>query len=313
MVSYIDDELATAAPKAAGIAGRRILVIFNPAAGRSPRRRLRAVLGRLAALGCAVTLRETAARGDAEGLARAADPERFDAVVAAGGDGTINEVANGLDARLPLGILPLGTGNVLAHEARLPSGGREVAALLAHGAARPIWTGEIVGADGTQRRFLMMAGLGFDAGVVARLDERLKQRVGKLAFALAIVAELVRYRPARFAVTCEGVRREAASAVVVKGHFYGGRFVLAPAARLDQPYLWLVLFKRPGRLAAIRTLVALGLGRVHRLADVEIVRTCRVDLELPVGAKIEGDGDIVATLPVTIRVAAEPLRLIQPG
>jgi diacylglycerol kinase (ATP) len=293
---------------------RRRLVIFNPAAGRSPKRRLRAILDHLKGLGCSVELSETTARGDAEAMARAADPQRVDIVVAAGGDGTVNEVANGLaSSDSPLAILPLGTGNVLANEIGLPRDPPGLASLLASGVARPVWLGEIEDGGGVVRRFTMMAGIGFDANVVTRLDERLKQRIGKLAFVLAIAAELARYRVRRYMVTCDGIEHRAASAVIAKGHFYAGRFILAPDARLDEPWLDLVLFERAGRLAAIKYLLAMAFGVLHRLSDIRILRTKSVQIAAPEGAAVESDGDIVASLPVTIRVAERPIWVIQPG
>jgi diacylglycerol kinase family enzyme len=114
-------------------------------------------------------------------------------------------------------------------------------------------------------------------------------------------------------VSCEGADHLPASAVIANGRFYAGRFVLAPAARLDDPALQLVLFMSTGRLAMIRYLLAMALGRVHRLPDVRILRTARLTVAGPVGAGVEADGDIVATLPVTISVGARPLWLIQPG
>src|SRR5258708_18102313 len=160
---------------------RRLLVIYNPAAGRRSEPRLRRFLDRLTRLGATVILQETAVRGDAEAFARAADCAMFDAVVAAGGDGTINEVVNGLAAsEMPLAVLPLGTGNVLANEIGLPRDFGRLAQLAVSGRARPVRTGESAG-----RRFTMVARFGFDAAVVAGLDEALKRRVGKLAFVTA--------------------------------------------------------------------------------------------------------------------------------
>src|SRR5262250_1795443 len=97
---------------------RRLTVIYNPAAGdRGRGRRFAQVIAELERLGCQVVVQPTAARGDAERFARAAGSAATDAVVAAGGDGTINEVINGLDGSgLPLGVIPLGTANVFAAE-----------------------------------------------------------------------------------------------------------------------------------------------------------------------------------------------------
>src|SRR5689334_19804350 len=112
MTSAVPRAVADLAP-----AARRILVIFNPAAGRKRRPALNRVVAAIRAQGCGVTLLETAAPGDAELIARAASPQDFDVVAAAGGDGTINEIVNGLRGQaLALGIIPLGTANVLADE-----------------------------------------------------------------------------------------------------------------------------------------------------------------------------------------------------
>ena len=283
---------------------RRLLVIYNAAAGIRPQRRLARFLDHVERLGAEAELRRTARRGDAEAFARSACGEAFDAVVAAGGDGTVNEVVNGLgDSDMPLAVLPLGTGNVLANELELPRDARRLARLAAFGTAFPIWPGLL----GT-RRFVMLAGIGFDAAVIAGLDEGLKRRVGKLAFALAILGELRRYEPRRYDVQCSAGRYRAASAVVVTGRFYAGRFVLAPRGRIADRQLTLVLFMRTGRWAALRYLVALGLGRIHRLPDVRTLPAGSV----AIGTPVEGDGDILTRLPVEIRLADRPLRVVRP-
>jgi diacylglycerol kinase family enzyme len=202
----------------------------------------------------------------------------------------------------------LGTGNVLAYEIGLPRGAQALAQLLAHGAAQPIWPGEIDG-----HRFLMMAGAGFDAAVLERLNEGWKQRVGKLAFVWAILRAIAAQRPSRYVVECEGERLEAASLVIAKGHFYAGRFVLARAARLDEPRLHLVLFRDGRRVDAVRYLLAMALGFVDRLSGIRILAVDGAVLTGPQGAPVEADGDIVARAPVRIGVAAAPLQLVRPG
>ncbi|HKW53111.1 MAG TPA: diacylglycerol kinase family protein, partial [Stellaceae bacterium] len=228
---------------------RRLLVIFNPTAGNRAQRRLAVWLGCLEQLGAAVSLCETNAPRHAEALARDADPALVDAVVAAGGDGTINEVVNGLaGSPLPLGILPLGTANVLAGEIGLPSRAMDVARVLAFAPARPVWPGEAWAAGAAAgRRFLIMAGIGFDADVVESLDLPLKRRLGKLAYIASILGRLRDYRRCTYRAELDGVAVEGASLIAAKAHFYGGRFVLASAARLDDPAFQVVLFGRGGR------------------------------------------------------------------
>jgi diacylglycerol kinase (ATP) len=292
---------------------RRILVIFNPAAGRrrSCAKRLSRVVAELERRGCTVTVRSTRARGDAEQLAREADPA-FDLIVAAGGDGTVNEVANGIFAgSRPLAVLPLGTGNVLASEIGLPRDPRRLAGVIADGTPKPIWPGRA-----GDRLFLAMTGVGFDAEVLGALDPYLKRRIGKLAFIWAILVCLGRYRRSEFVVGTEGGVYRAASAIVTTGRLYAGRFVIAPDARLDVPLLHIVLFRRAGRLAILRYLGAMLLGRLHRVADVSIltVRRASVAAGKPAAAGpsvVETDGEIRGRLPLAIEIAASPLLLIQ--
>jgi diacylglycerol kinase (ATP) len=298
---------------------RRLLVIYNPTAGNRARRRLAKWLACLERLGAAVDLRETNAPRHAEALARTADPALIDAVVAAGGDGTINEAVNGLaGSPLPLGILPLGTANVLAGEIGLPRQAMALARILAFAPARPVWPGEAL-VDGAEqgRRFLIMAGIGFDADVVEALDLPLKRRLGnlglgKIAYVASIAGRLREYRRRSYRAELDGGAVEAASLVAAKAHFYGGRFVLAPAASLEDPVFQVVLFGRAGRAAALGYMVAMAAGVLRHCPSVRIVPTRQVQLIEPAGVGVQLDGDIHVRLPVTLRIAATPLQLIQP-
>lgn len=293
---------------------RRLVVIFNPTAGARRRRRLGRWLHCLDELGAQVTVRETIGPRHAEELARTADPAQFDAVVAAGGDGTINEVVNGLSGSvLPLAILPLGTANVLAAEIGLPQRIRDLAHIAAFARAQPVWPGEAV-SDGVAvgRRFLIMAGIGFDAEVVEQLDLALKRRIGKLAYVASILRRLRDYRPSMYRAVIDGVPVEGASLIAAKSRFYGGRFVLAPAARLSDPSLQVVLFGRAGRGAALGYMAAMAAGRLRHHRSLRILPAKNVRLDGPHGAAVQIDGDIHVRLPVTLRIAATPLHVIQP-
>ncbi len=285
---------------------RRVLVIFNPVAGWRRRRFLRRVLAALQARGCAVTLRETGARGDAEALARASDPARFDLVVAAGGDGTINEVINGLrDSVLPLALIPLGTANVLAGEIGLRRRARELAEAIAAGTAHPVYLGQA-----NDRRFAMMVGVGIDARIVESIDLRLKRIAGKLAYVASAVSALWRYRAARYELEIDGRRYQVAAAVIANGHYYGGRFVLARDARLTEPSLQVVLLERPGRWNVLRYAVAIARGRLDRLKDVRVIEARRVVVSGPAGEAVQADGDLAAMLPLLVGLAERPLALV---
>ena len=281
------------------------LVIFNPTAGRRRARRIAAALRGLRAAGIGFLLRRTEGRGDAEHLAREAGPEAT--VVVAGGDGTANEAANGLLAAGGgrLALIPLGTAYVLAAELGIEGAAGGIAALKA-GNALSYRPGLANG-----RGFLMMAGAGFDAHVVAGIAPRTKRLLGKGAYVLEMLRQLRRFPFPSYQVTVDGIVREAASVVVARGHFYAGRFVLAPAARLDQAALHVCLFHRAGRLAVLRYAIALGLGRISHGPGLEILVGRQILIEGPVGDPVQGDGDIIAKLPVLITLSPTAIDLVR--
>lgn len=286
---------------------RRIHIVFNPTAGWRRRARLEGVLKRLDALGADVTLRETRARGDAELIARGLDEASCDAVVAAGGDGTINEVLNGLGGRAPpLGIVPLGTANVFAAEIGLPRDPVAVADIIAFGRPAPIYCGSANG-----RRFAMMVGIGFDARVVEGIDLRLKRLFGKAAYVASALAALARHDASQYRVEIDGAAHSAAAVVIAKGHYYGGRFVVAAQARLDEPLLHVALFGGGGRGDVLRYACALAANRIAALGDVRILPAREVRVAGPEGEAVQIDGDVAMGLPLVATVAPQPIELLR--
>ena len=180
-------------------AGRRnILVIYNPTAGWRRRGRFRKTLRHLARLGCVVTVRETLAQGEAKTFAAEGAGQGYDAIVVAGGDGTINEAAGALAFTSErVAVIPIGTANVLAGELGLPSKPEAVAQTIVNGAERAIHIGRL-----GERHFMMMAGVGFDARVVAAMETGLKSVLGKYAYVVA----------ARFVSCCATSRPATSSA-----------------------------------------------------------------------------------------------------
>jgi YegS/Rv2252/BmrU family lipid kinase len=233
-------------------------------------------------------------------------------VVAAGGDGTINEVINGLasrphDAAPPaLGVIPLGTANVMARELALPSDVRALARLLAHGGSLPLHTGIANG-----RRFALMVGVGFDARVVHRIDARLKRSIGRGAYGLAILRELIDFAPVRYRVIVDGGRPiDAAAVIVAKSRHYGGPFELAADASVHEPTLHVCLFLQGGRWSAMRYLAAIGLGRIAQADGFLVISASQVAISGPAGEPAQGDGDSLTTLPLEIALARQPLAVI---
>jgi diacylglycerol kinase (ATP) len=287
---------------------RRLLIIFNPAAGWHRRQRLAPVLAHLRAHGCPYVLRETQAAGDAERFAATVDRAAFDVVVAAGGDGTVNETINGL-ARpgLPLAVIPLGTANVLAAEMGLRTDPAAVARCVALGQPRPIALGAANG-----RRFILMAGAGFDAHVVAAVSVPMKRWLGKGAYALAVLRQLLVFNYPGYEVLTDNTLRRAASVIVTNSRFYGGPFVCAPAANLESGTLQVCLFERAGRLATIGYALALFAGGLPRLSSYRLIEARRIEIRGRPGEPMQVDGDGIGRLNAAIEVLPKALDLVFP-
>lgn len=290
-----------------------MLIIFNPAAGAGRRRRLARALAALRALGVRPDLAETRAPGDAEALAREAARRGEPVVVAAGGDGTIAEIAAGLaGGETTLGLLPLGTANVLAWELGVPLRPERAAAVLATGRVAALHPGLARFGDGRSRLFVQMLGAGFDASVVERLDLGLKRRIGRAAYVWQSLRELPRYDFPPIAVTLDGTARQATSAIVTKGRLYAGRYRIAPEARPMEPGFQVVLFRQAGPFAAALAGAALPLGLIPRLPGVSIQPARHITLAASARVPVQADGDAAGALPVEITDAPAPLRMLVP-
>ena len=213
---------------------KRIKLIANPISGGDSRGRVAEAVRILEQAGAWVDLFFTTQRGDATLEAAGLEATKYDLVIAAGGDGTLNEVANGLAGRkIPLAFLPLGTANVMALEMGLPVTVEGACRVALHGEARPVCLAEISGGF-----FLMMAGVGYDAAAVRAVNSRLKRRTGKFAYLVAGMRAFLAYQPVALRVqTAEGEIYRAWHLIVTNIRIYGGPFLLAPESGLDRPLL----------------------------------------------------------------------------
>jgi len=287
-----------------------MLIIFNPVAGRRRAHLLWRVLDHLVANGIRLEIAETTRRGDAEALARAAAARGAPLVVAAGGDGTIAEVANGLiGSASALGLIPLGTANVLAHEIGLPLAPIGIAAALAFARTRPLWPGIAHGPDGA-RLFVQMLGVGFDAQVVHRLGPRLKRLCGRGAYVMQSARELARYRFPPLHLRVDGHDHVAFSVIISKGRLYGGRYMLAPEAMSHEPGFSVVLFDRSGPGAALLSGTFLPLDLLPRAPGMRRLRAERIEFLGNAPAPAQADGDPAGWLPLSITGTPVPIQVV---
>lgn len=292
-----------------------MIVIFNPVAGPRRGALLGRVLARLRALGAEVELCPTACAGDATRIAATLAPPADRLVVAAGGDGTLAEVAQGLlrnpaAARLRLGVIPLGTANVLAHEIGLPRRAGAIVRTLLAGRPMPLHVGRIEAENAAPRAFLMMAGAGFDAAVVAAVTPGFKRRCGKGAYLWHALRLAFTGRFAAIELRIDGATHRAAAAVVCNGRSYGGPYRLAPAADLTRPEFEVVLLERAGGLHLFAQALRLAAGVLHRAPGARVLAARQVEI-LGVGP-LQADGDLAAMRPARISATADFLELMTP-
>jgi diacylglycerol kinase (ATP) len=297
--------------------GVRTCVIFNPVAKGEKARHLRTWLDGVAAHS---TVNKTAAPGDARRLAAKAVTEGFEIIVAAGGDGTLNEVLNGIgDApdgfdRIRLGVLPLGTVNVFAREMGVPLRVEPAwdAILRARETRLDLpWVEYADGGAPQRRYFAQLAGAGLDARAIELVHWPLKKKTGPLAYIIAGL-KAMQSAPARITVTAAEDSIAGELVLIGNGRLYGGRYEIFPGADLRDGLLDVCVFPRANWLALARCgPVLLARGRLP-VSAVQRFRAESFTLTSPDVARFELDGELAGPLPATFRVHRARLRVIVP-
>ncbi|KZX85015.1 hypothetical protein A3716_24790, partial [Alcanivorax sp. HI0011] len=207
----------------------KITVVYNPTAGGGRETLLCRFVAELEKLDARVRLYHTRGPGDATAYLQALE-NQGDCVVAVGGDGTTNEVLNGLAPGVALGVFATGTANVLAKELQLPKQPEQAARIVVNGKNVPVTPARLNG-----RRFIMMCGIGYDAWVVDGVNLSVKERFGKLAYVQSMLAQIRRYGQRHYRVMVDGRPLDCFSAIVTNGRHYGGSFVLSREANILRP------------------------------------------------------------------------------
>jgi YegS/Rv2252/BmrU family lipid kinase len=295
----------------------RTCVIFNPTARGNKARHFRRHLDEL---GAHVTVKLTASSDDARRLAAEAVNEGFEVIVAAGGDGTINDVLNGIgDApdgyeRSRLGVLPLGTVNVFARELAIPTkveaawkiidAGREVridlpaAEYSGNGAAR-------------RRHFAQLAGAGLDARAIELVKWEVKKKIGPLAYVLAGLHALLG-SPTRIEVTGGGHSAVGELILIGNGRLYGGQFNLFPKADLNDGKLDVCVIPKVNWITLARCSPSLLLQGKLPASQAILFSADSLTLKSPSATPLQVDGELIGHLPATFSIQRSKLRVIAP-
>ena len=228
-----------------------------------------------------------------------------------GGDGTINEVVNGINSGsdVHLGVLPGGTANVLATELGLGSGLERAIDRLSRCVPKRISLGKIWQADHPARHFLMMAGAGFDAQVVCDLNPGLKARTGKMAYYVAGLGQIFK-RVGQLKTRINGDTYPCGFTLASRVRNYGGDLELACGASLLSHEFEAVMFEGENPLRYAFYMLGVAVKQVQKMPGVHTVRTTR--LELLGDAPIQVDGEYLGRSPATIEIVREALTLLVP-
>ena len=295
----------------------RACVIFNPAARGEKAKRFRRHLDDFAS---EIELKLTAGVGDARRLGAEAVAEGFETVVAAGGDGTINEVLNGIgDApdgfkKARLGVLPLGTVNVFARELAIPSRLKRAWEILRRGREEVIDLPCVEyqqNGKRARRYFAQMAGAGLDARAIELVQWETKKKLGPLAYVLAGIKAL---GDAPSVINVAAGKESATGALVLigNGRLYGGDFRIFPEANLQDGLLEICVFPKTTWLTLAQCGTQLLLNGTLPSGATQTLRSETLTLSSPSPAPFELDGELIGHLPATFSVQRSRLRVVIP-
>jgi len=301
------------------------LLIHNPNAGSggdARRRELDTARRIFAERGIEVALAETRGPGEATEMAARASREGRQLVIACGGDGTLNEIVNGLAAqqngqRVPLALLPAGTANVLAKELDLSWDIPRAAEQLVQGEIRELALGLATPLENPEKKryFLSVAGAGPDGQITYALDLDLKARLGILAYWWQGVREVFAYKFPKFRVTSEAESLDASLIIVGRTKHYGGPFKITTRADLYEDQFELLALTTQSGLKYLSYLPTLWFGDLRKADGTHFWKVDRLVCEPldpePVYAQV--DGEPMARLPVEFKIVPRALKLLVPA
>jgi len=284
------------------------IVILNPTAG-SPEH-VRSWQERTESLAGDCPVRVTSHSGEAEALARSAVEEGFTRIVAAGGDGTVSQVANGLaGSNATLGVLPMGSVNVFAMELGLPMHNLQRCWDIIED--KNVRLVDLPSAN--EKYFVQLAGVGLDAQVVKETSLAFKRSFGPLSYLIS-AAHIAARQPPKLIIESEHSSVEEGSFVLVgNGRLYGGPFPFFKHAVIDDGLFDVVVFKRLGYLEIIKYLQDVVFSSVIKAPEIEYFQTRQLRITSEQDVPLELDGELAGNCPVDFRIRKRALRVLAPS
>ena len=286
---------------------KKICIIFNPKAGSSKLSKLNKIITELNKNNT-VTLFETTAAGDATNIART-ESANFDIVVAAGGDGTINEVVNGIDPNTPLAIIPMGTANIVAIEAGISNNSKAICAAINQGKTKRAYVSTI-----NNKKFILMAGIGYDAQVVTNINPKLKKIFGKLIFALEGFKQFFKLKEFAITIKTNNQTYNANWVLITNAKHYAGSHSITTGTDIFDEHLVCYIFPDLNKLNFLYYLFLILLfGDLSKSDKIITVRSTSFEITSSTATPVQCDGELFGQLPVLIKNNKECVNLLIPN
>lgn len=284
-----------------------MIIIYNPNAGRGKHKLFNAVLDELDSRAVVYTILKTENPDHATKFLKE-NHNIFDLVVAVGGDGTISDVINGIaGSKSILAIIPIGTMNGVAEEIGLSRDAAIIADTIIGGKIKKYYLPKING-----QYFTLMASAGYDANAVSNVNMKLKKKISDAAYFFSFMKAIFTTKNIKYEIMVDGKEYHTYGIIVSNSKYYGGKYLSAPKASIFDPYLYIVMLKKKGRLAVINYFFHIIIGRIDKLKHVEIITGNNVNIKSSDQATIQTDGDHFGDLPAQILLENKTIKIKTP-
>jgi diacylglycerol kinase (ATP) len=283
---------------------KKIGIIFNPKAGSGKKSILSEIIKILSETNT-VTLLETKGPGDATEIAKK-ESANFDILVAAGGDGTINEVVNGINPNTPLAIIPMGTANIVAIEAGISNNSKAICAAINQSKTKKAYVSTI-----NNKKFILMAGIGYDAKVVNNINPKLKKIFGKLIFAIEGLKQFFKLKEFNITVSTNNETHAANWVLITNAKHYAGPHSITKRTNIFNENLVCYLFQDLNKLSFLYNLfLIIFFGDLSKSKKIKTIQSNSFDINSDNKTPIQCDGEPFGHLPATIQSNKEFINLI---
>ncbi|MBC8501035.1 MAG: diacylglycerol kinase family lipid kinase [DPANN group archaeon] len=254
-----------------------------------------------------IDIAHTKKAGDATNIAKRS--KNYDIIIAAGGDGTINEVINGIENyKTKLGIIPIGSENVVSKELKIPTQINEACNIILKGKTKKIDLGLI-----NNKKFIFVVGIGFDAHAITNVKREVKRLIGKHSYTIAGLKTLFEHKPEELKIKIDNKKEETGYfAIISNVKRYGGNIKITPEAELDDGYLDLCIFKNRDVWSVMKYVIGVASGQISKLKEIKHYKIKKADIKAKNKVLYHTAAEIGGTTPVKVSVLPRKLEIIVP-